>query len=60
MRVAQLDALPNMRVQRTRSSPSAHREPLTRHSLGGRSLDDRGETASPRWNLGVPLKERPR
>jgi hypothetical protein len=26
---------PNMRVQRTRSSPSAHREPLTRHTLGG-------------------------
>ena len=27
--------LPNMRVQRTRSSPSAHRSPLTRYSLGG-------------------------
>jgi hypothetical protein len=26
--------LPNTRVQRTRSSPSAHREPLTRHTLG--------------------------
>src|SRR5262245_9964513 len=26
--------LPNMRVQRTRSSPSALREPLTRHPLG--------------------------
>src|SRR5215831_18747356 len=26
---------PNMRVQRTRSSPSALREPLTRHPLGG-------------------------
>jgi hypothetical protein len=25
---------PNMRVQRTRSSPSALREPLTRHPLG--------------------------
>src|SRR5262245_21346437 len=28
-------AAPNMRVQRTRSSPSALREPLTRHPLGG-------------------------
>jgi hypothetical protein len=27
--------LPNMRVQRTRSSPSALRSPLTRHPLGG-------------------------
>jgi hypothetical protein len=26
--------LPNMRVQRTRSSPSALRSPLTRHPLG--------------------------
>jgi hypothetical protein len=26
---------PNTRVQRTRSSPSAHREPLTRRPLGG-------------------------
>ena len=26
---------PNTRVQRTRSSPSALREPLTRHPLGG-------------------------
>jgi hypothetical protein len=25
---------PNTRVQRTRSSPLAHREPLTRHTLG--------------------------
>jgi len=30
-------APPNMRVQRTRSSPSALREPLTRHALGGGS-----------------------
>src|SRR5215469_10395505 len=29
---------PNMRVQRTRSSPSALRSPLTRHPLGGRWL----------------------
>jgi len=27
---------PNMRVQRTRSSPSAPRSPLTRHPLAGR------------------------
>ena len=27
---------PNTRVQRTRSSPSAHRSPLTRHPLGRR------------------------
>ena len=27
--------LPNTRVQRTRSSPSALRSPLTRHPLGG-------------------------
>jgi hypothetical protein len=31
-------ALSNMRVQRTRSSASRHRSPLTRHPLGG----DRG------------------
>ena len=29
------EAPPNTRVQRTRSSPSALREPLTRHPLGG-------------------------
>jgi hypothetical protein len=29
---------PNTRVQRTRSSPSALREPLTRHPLGSREL----------------------
>jgi hypothetical protein len=29
---------PNPRVQRTRSSPSARHEPLTRHPLGARSL----------------------
>jgi TonB family protein len=29
-----VEALPNMRVQRTRSSPSALRSPLTRHPLG--------------------------
>ena len=29
---------PNMRVQRTRSSPSALRSPLTRHPLGGGRL----------------------
>jgi hypothetical protein len=27
---------PNTRVQRTHSSPSAPRSPLTRHPLGGR------------------------
>src|SRR5262245_31085114 len=27
--------LPNTRVRRTRSSPSAHRSPLTRYPLGG-------------------------
>ena len=27
---------PNRRVQRTRSSPSAHRSPLTRYPLGSR------------------------
>jgi hypothetical protein len=31
---AQKGLRPNTRVQRTRSSPSAHREPLTRHTLG--------------------------
>ena len=29
---------PNMRVQRTRSSPSAHRSPLTRYPLGATKL----------------------
>src|SRR5215469_13094555 len=31
------DGAPNMRVQRTRSSPSALRSPLTRHPLGPRT-----------------------
>jgi hypothetical protein len=31
-----LARLPNTRVQRTRSSPSALRSPLTRHPLGSR------------------------
>jgi hypothetical protein len=33
--IAGLVRPPNTRVQRTRSSPSAHREPLTRCTLGG-------------------------
>jgi len=33
--------MPNPRVQRTRSSPSALREPLTRHPLGARELPGR-------------------
>jgi len=32
--VLEVVAPPNTRVQRTRSSPSAHREPLTRRPLG--------------------------
>jgi hypothetical protein len=31
---------PNTRVQRTRSSPSALRSPLTRHPLGGMWLKE--------------------
>jgi hypothetical protein len=38
---------PNTRVQRTRSSPSAPRSPLTRHPLGGR----RGEMRAPESRL---------
>jgi len=38
-------ASPNTRVQRTRSSPSAHRSPLTRHPLG-RSWTMRAAVAS--------------
>jgi hypothetical protein len=33
--VARIALVPNTRVQRTRSSPSALRSPLTRHPLGG-------------------------
>ena len=43
---------PNMRVQRTRSSASPPRSPLTRHPLGGRSLDT-GETTSPPMESGL-------
>ena len=31
-----------MRVQRTRSSPSAHRSPLTRYPLGSRGTREHG------------------
>ena len=41
---------PNMRVQRTRSSPSALRSPLTRHPLGGRSSRQRLSS------LGIPSR----
>ncbi len=33
---------PNRRVQRTRSSPSAHRSPLTRYPLGSRGAREQG------------------
>ena len=32
------NALPNMRVQQTRSSASGHRSPLTRYLLGGPAM----------------------
>ena len=35
---------PNTRVQRTRSSPSALREPLTRRRLGGVRTTKKGHT----------------
>ena len=35
-----MNSLPNPRVQRTRSSPSARHEPLTRHPLGRRIIAD--------------------
>ncbi len=35
-------AAPNKRVQRTRSSPSALRSPLTRHPLGRRKPREQG------------------
>ena len=36
-------AAPNTRVQRTRSSPSALRSPLTRCPLGGRGAREQGD-----------------
>jgi hypothetical protein len=36
-----LNERPNTRVQRTRSSPSAHRSPLTRRLLGRTGLRGR-------------------
>ena len=38
---------PNTRVQRTRSSPSAHRSPLTRCPLGRPTL----EAGTSRWTI---------
>jgi hypothetical protein len=43
---SRLRTLPNTRVQRTRSSPSALRSPLTRHPLGSRGAREQGGDVS--------------
>jgi hypothetical protein len=52
-------SLPNTRVQRTRSSPSAHREPLTRCTLGAyltiHGARRAGLSSRPRSRASVPV-----